>query len=253
VIAYSNTANLPVVLLKGICSPYGPLNGNEKCVDSNSYIAIQFLVYTVIGWSYGWSMVSMEKQDSETLLVKNSEIFKQPSLFCSILNNLTLPGPIACFLAVIFGFIPGVSQSLSDKESVFYSVVDFGLGIGMTGVVFGQATLGSNLILLKEESRNVMSFSYILSVVFFKNFVMPAISIWIIYAAWYGGVFGENIVMAYYLFICFCSPTALLFLLICQNLEYGVMVCTWLMLGIYSFAIPTFIVFSYVFFILIEI
>ena len=125
------------------------------------------------------------------------------------------------------------------------------MNLGVAGIVFGQATLGSNLILLKKEKTNVLSYSYIGSVILFKNLLMPLVSLGIIYLCWVLGVFGDNVVSAYIVFICFCSPTAFLLLLICQNLDYGVKICTWLMLGIYIFAIPTLIIFSYIFFIVI--
>lgn len=201
VIAFSNTANLPVVLLRGICSPYGPLMGNDYCDHANSYIAIQFLTYTVIGWSYGWTMVSIDKiasiyidkANSDALLIDN-QIVRKKSIFKMIIENLALPGPVSCFVAVVIGMIPGINQTFYDKTSGLFSVVDVGVNLGIAGIVFGQATLGSNLILLKSEKTNVLSYKYIGSVILFKNLLMPLVSLGIIYLGWNLGIFGDNIV-----------------------------------------------------------
>ena len=247
VLIFNNIANLPVILMKGICSPYGPLKGNQYCENSNSYISLQIFTYNAIVWSYGWSLVSKDKEKASELNPSAEiELIRIP-IWKNILKNLTLPGPLACLAALIVSLIPGVQDLLYNSSSAFYCISQTCLQVGIAGVVLGQSSLGANLVHLRTE-KFYFSKSYLFSIILFKNLIMPLFGLGLTYLAWFIGIFGDNYVIAYIIYISFCTPTAFIVLIICQNLQYGTKEVTWLMLAVYVFSIPTLIVFTYIFF-----
>ena len=69
-------------------------------------------------------------------------------------------------------------------------------------MIMSQMTLGSNLVLL-SSNREGFTKSLIGSVVIFKNLVAPIVALGVTYGLWQCGVFGDNMVMAYLVFISF--------------------------------------------------
>lgn len=258
VLIFSNIGNMPVVLLKGICSPYGPLKSNQNCKDANSYISLQVLTYNAIIWSYGSSLVSQDKaqyllsKQNETMLENNSEALPQTSLCKNIIKNLLLPGPLTCVIALFFGLIPGVHTIFFNKDSKLYCIADAGFTIGLVGILLGQMTLGANLVLL-SGTKIALSKGFIASIIFFKNILMPICGFFIVFGVWKTGIFGENSVMAYCVFIAFCSPTAFIVMMITQIHNYGTKEVAWMMLWVYLCALPALIAWTYIFFLVIKV
>jgi len=249
VLIFNNIANLPVILMKGICSPYGPLKGDQYCENSNSYISLQVFTYNALIWSYGWSLVSRDKSKACELLSEDERGMVKVPVWKNVLKNLTLPGPLSCLAALVVSLIPGVQNLLYDPSSAFYCITQSCLQVGIAGVVLGQTSLGANLVSFKSQ-KLYFSKPYLLGIILFKNLIMPLFGLGLTYLAWHCGVFGHNHVMAYIIYISFCTPTAFIVLIICQSLQYGTKEVTWLMLSVYAFSIPTLIVFTYIFFVM---
>ncbi|OMJ73149.1 hypothetical protein SteCoe_28217 [Stentor coeruleus] len=256
ILIFSNIGNMPVVLLKGICSPYGPLKSNSHCKDANSYISLQVLTYNAIVWSYGSSLVSQDKtqyllsKQNEAILESNPIAYQKTSFCRNILKNLLLPGPIACVIALLFGLIPGVHSTFFNKNSKLYCIVDAGFEVGLVGILLGQMTLGANLVLL-SGSKLTLSKGFIGSIIFFKNILMPICGFCVVFGVFKAGIFGDNSVMAYCVFIAFCSPTAFIIMMITQIHDYGTKEVAWMMFWVYLCALPTLIAWTYVFFLII--
>lgn len=62
-ITFPNMVNLPLVLMRGMCSNYGPLQGNKYCADADGYIGLQMLTFNGIVWGYGYSLMAQDKRD----------------------------------------------------------------------------------------------------------------------------------------------------------------------------------------------
>lgn len=281
VITFSNIGNLSIVLMRGVCSPYGPLSGNKYCSEANSYISLQVLTYAVMVWSVGYSLVEKDKEAhsrsvnssgfEESIELKDfyhknlglSEVFKEKaleekkfevvgktSIWKLILKNLLLPTPVACFLGLVVGLIPEVHRVFFDRNSRIYALVDAALGITTGGVVISQISLGANLVLLKSNNKDFTK-RFIMSVVLVKNVMMPVVSFGIVFALWKIGLFGDNTVMAYIVYVCFCCPTALVVMVLTQTQGYGNEETAWLMLWIYIMSFPTLIISTYCFMLVI--
>ena len=254
-ITFSNIGNLPLVLMKGICSPYGPLDGNQYCSEASSYVSLQLLTYAAIIWSYGYALIERDKRDyqiyleEQELLHEGKQLKQSPpfSMWSSVCKHLLLPVPLACISGLAAGLIPEIKETYYEKESKTYALVDSLLTLGMAGVILGQMSLGANLYLLSSSNKEITK-KYIASVVLFKNIIMPLVALGIIYGFWQSGIFGDNIVMLYVVFISFCCPTALVIMIITQALDYGTKEVVLLMFWIYCSSILTMMVSTYVFF-----
>ena len=256
IITFSNIGNLPIVLLRGICSSYGPLHGVKECDEANSYISIQLLTYSAIVWSYGYSLIAKDKEEytrfieNNELLEEGKEINLKPvtSMWRNVLHHLLLPGPLSCIFGLIFGLIPGVNK-LYDKNKALYVLADGGLTLGFAGIVLGQMTLGSNLVFIYGQEKKMTRMN-VFSIVLFKNFITPIVALSMTYGFWEIGIFGSDKVMAYVVYISFCCPTAFVIMLITQTQQYGYEETSWLMFWIYAFALLSLIISTYVFFLI---
>ena len=130
-IIFPNMGSIPLVLMKGMCSPYGPLKGNKYCSESNSYVSLQMFTFMVIIWSYGFSLIAQDKQEYENhkekqqLLQQGEVVIASPqfSMWRSTLKNLLQPSPLASILGLIIGLIPGVQETFYDKTSFVYALL----------------------------------------------------------------------------------------------------------------------------------
>ena len=214
---------------------------------------MQVLTYNPIVWIYGYSLISQDKekfailQESSRLIANNQEVkvTKAGSLCRKILKNILLPSPVCCFLGFIAGLIPG-TEAFYDTDSTLYCIAQAGLNIGLAGVVLGQMSIGGNLILF-HSNKLKMTKTYTFSIVLAKNLLMPLCALVLVYGVWQAGIFGDNFVMAYIVFISFCCPTAVIVTVITQLLDYGSQETAWLMFWIYVFASPTLVISTYAF------
>ena len=259
ILTFSNIGNMPIVLMKGICSPYGPLKGNKYCDDANSYVSIQILTYSAIMWSIGNSLIENEKNEhSHSLLTqklinegKETKKLEDIPILRTFTKGLLLPGPIACFCGLMIGIIPGIRERFYNKNEYLYVVIDSFLFIGISGVVITQMILGANLILFSSSDKDI-SKSFIASIVVFKNLLNPICALGFIYLCRLVGVFGDNTVMAYIVFISFCCPTAIVVMVLTQNHQHGTKETARLMIWIYIFSAPCLIIYSYLFFLFFD-
>lgn len=244
-ITFNNVGNLMIVLLRGMCSSYGALSGYSECSDANSYISILLFIYVPLVWSFGTSFIERSKF-LQANLIGQSEV---TPIWKTAIKNLMLPGSLACVSAFFVTLVPGSHDLFFSHDSFLTVLSTTCIEVGLAGIVLGQSSLGSNLILLKSEESK-LSKSFIFSVVLFKNLVFPLISLALVYSMWSFGVFGGNIVMAYIVYTSFCAPTAIIILIICETHKHAVKEITWLLLFIYSSSLPGLIIFSYIFFLI---
>ena len=148
--------------------------------------------------------------------------------------------------------VPGVKEIFFDKSSIVYSFTEACLSIGLSGIIIFQVTLGSNLVLL-SSNREGFTKGFIASVVIFKNLIGPSVALGVSYGLWQCGTFGDNIVMAYLVFISFCCPSALVLMVMTQMLDYGTHEVSLLMLWIYCSSIFGLIIWTYLFFIIFSV
>lgn len=260
VLAFSNIGNLPVILMEGICSPYGPLQGNIHCKDANSYVALQVLTYAAIVWSYGYTLIEKDKSEYHESIRRQmlidqglpSEEVPPQSILKNICKNLLLPSPVSACLGLIVGLIPGVRKVFYDPQSKVYAFADAWKMIAKAGIVLGQVALGANLV-FSISHREGLTKKYIASIVLFKNFIMPLCALGLVYGLWVCGVFGDNIVMAYVAFISFCAPTALVVMIMAEVIGHKAKETAWLMLWVYAFSVPGLIISTYFFFIIFKV
>jgi predicted permease len=187
VLTFSNIGNIPIVLLTGMCSDYGPFMqttaGKRYCAYSNSYISLQVLTYNPILWSYGFSLINRDKEENCLLRNETEENPKneknRQSYFIDFLNYLQSPNGICCVLGLLCGLIPGIDYFF-DKNNILSCITQTGLSIGISGVIMGQMSLGSSLILNRNHDLDMNKW-YIASIFVFKSIVMPVIGFGLIY------------------------------------------------------------------------
>ena len=289
IITFSNVANIPLVIMKGVCSEYGPLQGNEYCWEAGMYISIQSVFYNILLWSIGQSLIEKDKEmwersysftnkqplelvevrkdfgknnEEEKDLESGNELEsnisiqeikvhpkKNKPIWGYIIRNLLLPSPMASVLGFLISLVPGFQSFFYNKESKVYAIADACLTIAITGYVLTQMCLGANLLLLRSNTPNLTK-SLIAGIVLFKNIITPLCALVLMQLLWICGMFGSNIVMAYVAYICFCSPTALVIMIMTQSLQYGNEETAHLMLWIYAFSLPTLVISTYLFLII---
>ena len=259
-ITFPALGNVPRVLMRGMCSPYGPLRGNPRCKEADAYVSLQVLTFSAIVWSYGYTLISQDKAEYQEhverlKLLERGEVFKESppfSLWRSAGKNLLMPSPVAGISGLIVGLIPGVRSTFFRRDSLVYALADTCIGIGMGGVILSQISLGANLVLLSSK-REGFTKKYIASVVVFKNLITPLIALGIVYGLFRCGVFGDNIVMLYLVFISFSCPSALVIMNMTQLLGYGTHEVSLLMFWIYSSSIPGLVISTYLFFLIFSV
>lgn len=92
----------------------------------------------------------------------------------------------------------------------------------------------------------------VFAMVIFKNVLMPSAALLITYGFWRGNLFGDDLVMKHVIYISFCSPTALVIMVMTQIQDYANKKKVWLMLWIYIFSRPILIISTYLFFLFFE-
>lgn len=214
------------ILIKGMCSSYGPLANEILCDDSFSYISIFAFPQMILMWTYGYSLALSDKykkpqifdESMKEIMCENTENQKL-SIGKIILQALVKPNPLSCILGILAAMIPGFKNVFYDKSSIIYFIADTGIFMSFNALVLGQVTLGVYLYNMKGQ-RSDLTRKTLALVVLFKSIVIPIVSLGIIYGFWIAGIFHDNKVMAYAFFLSISTPAAiatLLFAVIVQN------------------------------------
>lgn len=207
-----NNFGLVFTLSKGICSPYGPLGDDENCPDAFSYISIYTITQTFIYWSVGYSIVGRDKKfakvDNDEEILESPSV-KETTLCKTILKNLISPNPISCFLGIIFAFIPGYKELFFHSDSPLLSVAKIYKDIGFLCIFLAQLVLGSNIYMMFGVSSFLTRKLLIITVII-KTLIVPSIALVIVYFLWAAGIFGNNRLMAYVIFIANACPPPIL-------------------------------------------
>ena len=80
IITFASLGNLQIVLLKGICSNYGPFKGTKGCDRANCFISLEMITYGVLMLSYGHRLIVNDKDKyskfpyNENLLEKDGKL-----------------------------------------------------------------------------------------------------------------------------------------------------------------------------------
>ena len=249
---------ITLILIKGICSPYGPLGGNEYCDDGLAYASLLMFPCLILMWTFGYSLVKFDKvfmntqQAQLTQLTKLDEAIKEnstDSIPRMIGRSLMMPNPLCCIIAIILAIIPGYQSFFFDKTSIIYSLADCGYTILNACIIVSQVLLGSNLY-LNRKKRSLLTKKMLVQIVFTKNIAIPAINLAVFYFLWTIETFGDNKVMAYILFISFSCPTAMVSMLFAQLLGVALNEIVQSMLWIYLFSIPGIVFWTFLFFLI---
>jgi predicted permease len=239
------------VLINGICSPYGPLSGYSDCDSAFSYISIFALPEMLLFWTVGYSLVALDKAQSAGNTASNSltevEVRPKRRLWRNMAKTVLMPNPLCCIAGMVLALIPGFQQVFFDKHSEVYCFAHVGLALGNTGIIFSQILLGSNVYLLKG-TKSMLPFKAIIFTAVCKNIVVPGISFGVIYGVWIGGVFGENLVLAYVIFICVSCPTAIVCMLFANLHKIGVSEVSQTLFWVYMMSFPAIIFWTFLFF-----
>ena len=244
---------LVFTLSQGICSPYGPLKGDPYCQNAFSYISIYGFAETLIFWTIGYSLVEKDKHnskigDSEDLLVEESR--PRSSLLRNSINTLKMPNPLSCFAALIFAMIPGYKHLFFHKEGIFYTLGMASKNISLVGIVWGQMMMGSNIFMMIGKKSKLSNKQVALNTLS-KTILLPGITLMIIYGFWIIGVFGDDRVQAYLLFMCVSTPTAIVIILFALLFKINIDEVSQCIFTVYIFSIITMIAWTFLFFLLI--
>ena len=163
-ITFPSLGNIPRVLMRGMCSSYGPLRGNSRCKDADAYVSLQVITFYAIVWSYGYALMAQDKKEyqdhlDELKLLEEGHTLKATppfSLWRNAVKNLLLPTPVSGIVGLIVAMIPGVKDIFFNKESTVYVLADSCLSIGMGGVILSQISLGANLVLLQRRKKDLL-------------------------------------------------------------------------------------------------
>ncbi|CAG9320887.1 unnamed protein product [Blepharisma stoltei] len=261
-IALPNMANIPLLVVQGLCSSYGYLGDDDHCKDINGYIAIIALTFNIFMWVGGLTLIRIDaiSKENERKVgdaaneqeeIKENEAKREPMPLKAILvKSFLSPIPVASFIGLIFGFIPGIKWLFFDDNAPLLSISDSAMTIAYNGIVLSQMILGSNIMLCKNQIKEIDK-KYAIWVTLFRNVIIPGLILLYTYFVWWLGIFGDNKVMAYVNFIAASCPTAIAVLIICQLYDVGIKECTLLSAVQYITGLFTLTLFSYIFFLII--
>ena len=219
IFSFPTTGNTSIVLMKGACSPYGPLHDNPYCEHAYAYVGLQLILYSTLIWTYGYVLILKEKtlfqtdMEESKLLQEGAAMKGSPpfSILRSACKQMTSPVSLSVYLALIAGAIPGLREAFYSIEDLIYALTEAFIQIGTTGIFFAQIMLGSSLWFLPSRADDITK-RYIASVILFKYILIPLLALGVVYGLWESEIFGDDIVMCYTIFIILCSPSNLVIL-----------------------------------------
>ncbi|CAG9310574.1 unnamed protein product [Blepharisma stoltei] len=249
ILAFSNVGNVPLLVMKGICASYGPFAGDDYCDNSVGYISIVCFVFNIMIWSICTAFVRIDS--SERAKNENSENNPNSTdLKKLIINGLLSPVPIASVLGLLIGLLPGYKWLFVYKSSPLYAFFDTLSVIGYVGIVASQMVVGSNLMMI-ERKEKFLDTHFLWTLTFTKSVVLSGIYLFIVWGFWEIGVFGDNKVMAYVLFIAQTSPVSVTVMIVCQLFNTNLKECCITTLWQYIAAPVYMTLYSYAFFLII--
>lgn len=181
----NSVGTLPILVLKGMCSSYGPFGG-ESCSRAQVYLIVQsFTGYLVL-----WGLSKLQKPKVQEIeLVETT----QNSVFLEKSNALQKTNPVfqITLAAQVLGVLgSGVAEfSLGNSSGVFYCLIDSANSIGITGVIISQLTLVGGLEFTAKSKLVLVTRCLIYPLV---GLVVTKLSI---------GLFGINEVMAFCMYV----------------------------------------------------
>lgn len=117
------------------------------------------------------------------------------------------------------------------------------------GLIVFQFYIGSSLYFIRNEKSRLTKKQLFANMIT-KYVVIPGIIITIMYFFWVLGIFNDNIVMAYMIFMTVVVPMANVVLVSSQIHEIGVSEVLETVLWIYIFAAPAGAIWTFIFFII---
>ena len=235
VVGFTNFVNMPLILVEGSCSSYGPLSDSEHCDDIEAYIILQTLVYNLLTWSYGYYLVQVDSNGSQTRFRVSQ-----------VLGNLKKPVPVGTLLGLVFGLIPGIKEVFFEDSAPLLVLSDSFYTVSYTGLILSQIELGSNLILTKTQNSKLSKLDYFW-VLGLRLVVLPLIGLGYTYLLDSQGII-HNLSMGYIVYLNFLCPTAIAVLVISQLLSTNVQETTLLIFYMYLFSLVSVTLFSILFF-----
>lgn len=246
-IVFNNAVNVPLLVLKGACASYGPLSDEPDCSKTDSYVFVQSIPFNILVWSYGYGVIMQDRKHD--LKDRDLSEVSTPTTNTTkdILKKFIEPIPVASYLGIIIGIIPGIKPIIADKDAPLRPFIDAFLIIGLAAVVFSQAILGSNLV-HKYRVKSRISAVGIGIVVFVRMILVAFAGLGVIYMYLITGLVDNKPTLLYTMYLIYISPPAVALAIICQIADVAVNELTKLMFWMYIISILTMTGFSLLFF-----
>lgn len=246
-VVFNNAVNVPLLILKGACASYGPLADEPDCSKADSYVFIQSIPFNILVWSYGYGLIMIDQKHALKDRDLSESNIPKPNSAKTILRKFVDPIPLASYLGIIVGLIPGIKPILSDKDAPLRPFIDSFLIIGLAAVVFSQAILGSNLV-HKYKIKSKISAAGIGVVVFIRLILVGLAGLGVIYMYLEVGLVENKPTLLYTMYLIYISPPAVALAIICQIADVAVNELTKIMFWMYVASIITMTGFSLLFF-----
>lgn len=184
-----NMGNVPLLILKGTCSPFGVLGGENDCSKYTGYIAMLAFTFNIYMWVGGYVLIQLDSireikqrefnhaQQKNSIDFSVKELDRKPVPLKSIIMEAVVsPVPICSLIGFVLGLIPGVKWLFFYPDSPLIAVSDTAFSLAHAGLLFSQMVLGSNIVLCFNDMKSV-SFRYAFHVVFIRNILIPTVAL----------------------------------------------------------------------------
>ena len=237
--SFASIGNIGILMVKNSCASFGSLAGEKHCDKAIGYICMMWLPFIIT--VYTLFIVGLRKDSQQ----------ESQRFFPVFLYYLMTPVPIAAMLANIIGMIPGSNWFLYNEDSIGFMFTDSAMLIGYCGILFSQIVVGSSITINLKKKVMLKNWK-IAAVVVSRDVVVPGICLLFVKTMWENGLFYDDRVMAFTIFIGLSSQPA--FLLMSFAGEFGLDVedVQKIVLWVYITSPFTLALSSYIFFLVIS-
>lgn len=233
--SFASVGVIGILMLKSSCEPYGPLAGEKHCKLGIGYICMMWLPFNLI--MYLMILPGLRKDSQQ-----EGEPF-----FPVFLQYFMVPVPVATMFANILGMIPGTNWFLFDEDSIGFMFTDSAMLIGYCGIMFSQIIVGGSITINLKDQGKLEKWKIIL-IVISRNIIVPGICLLFVLTMWKNGLFYDDKVMAFTVFIGLAAQPAFLLMNLAESFGLEIQDAKKIILWVYITSPLTLVFSSYIFF-----
>eukprot|EP00359_Climacostomum_virens_P010117 CAMPEP_0204911340 /NCGR_PEP_ID=MMETSP1397-20131031/9712_1 /ASSEMBLY_ACC=CAM_ASM_000891 /TAXON_ID=49980 /ORGANISM="Climacostomum Climacostomum virens, Strain Stock W-24" /LENGTH=338 /DNA_ID=CAMNT_0052081865 /DNA_START=73 /DNA_END=1085 /DNA_ORIENTATION=+ len=254
-ITFSNLGNMPILIVEGSCSYFGPLSGYSGCSQMPGYAIACTIAFNILVWGISYTLISKDAQAKTKERVENffsaasddktslmSATFEEPAAHTKLglkqilKNSFCTSVPIGSIGGIVLGCIPGIKEALFDDDAPYRFITNSALTTGFLAIIFTQQILGYNI---REQFSQLQDSDskIIIGVAASKLVIIPLIAQFFIHFAYQTGMISFEV--AFVSIIGAATPPGVATMAINQFLDVGIEISSVVFLFLYPMSLLT--------------